>query len=342
MRNTHIEILRFVLMVAIFVWHVIVWGLGFVDGQQGMFEYEGNMPVMFFLCSLLAPATYCFVFISGYYGIRFSYSKFLNLLLWLIAVALVCGIYRYQQGQTTWYEIYSAFMPLAHNRWWFMTAYFTLFLVSPFINIALQYLTKKQIIGFLLMLYAILLYRWVILVSCAGSSFVGLLFMYVLARYMAMIKFSMSKKKACILFASSLIFLTCVACVLYYGLRGRMNPEYAQRIIFQIFAYCNPLIVIMAVSLFFYVLSHKLWTNKWINILLKPNLFIYLFTAGISYRVLIELFNNSPWRFIEFTTLILLGALIMGHIIVFLTDWITRCVIHVVNKSGLLNVLAKV
>lgn len=38
-RNTNIEIFRFVLMVAIFIGHTIVLGLDFVDGQVGMYEY---------------------------------------------------------------------------------------------------------------------------------------------------------------------------------------------------------------------------------------------------------------------------------------------------------------
>ena len=338
MRNTYIEILRFVLMAAILVWHTIVWGLGFVDGQQGMFEYVGSMPAMFFLCSLLAPATYCFVFISGYYGIKFSYSKLLNLLLWLIAVALICGIYRYQQGQTTWYEIYSAFMPLVHNRWWFVTAYVTLFIVSPFINTALQYLSKKQVIGMLLMLYAILLYRWILLVSCAGSSFIGLLFVYVLARFMEMNKITLSRTHASLLYVSSLFLMTLVSCILFYGLRGYLNPVHTQRIVFQVFAYCNPFVVIMAVAIFFFVLSFPPRTIVWLNVLLKTNLFIYLFTQGvgvISYKKLAVLFCEQPFLYVKDALLIILGALLVGHIVVILTNWITRFLKYLTKTSGI-------
>lgn len=344
MRNTHVEILRFVLMVAIFLWHTIVLGFGFVDGQQGMFEYDGNMLVMFFLCSLLAPATYCFVFISGYYGIKFSYSKLLNLLLWLIIAAVLCAAYRYWQGQVSWYEVYASFLPLVHNKWWFITAFVTLFLVAPFINTAIQHLSSKQIIGVLLVLYGILMYRWLLLVPNAGSSFIGLLFVYVLARYMAMNKLSLSKKKASLLFIGSLVFTTCVACALYYGLRGHLESLYAQRIVFQVYAYCNPLIVMMAVSLFFIVVSYTPRTIPWLNTLLKTNLFIYLFTQGVglfSYNELARMLYDNPIQYICVSGLIIIGSLLAGHIIAFVVYWLIRGAELLFEKCGVTENLTK-
>lgn len=344
MRNTNIEILRFVLMVAIFLWHTIVLGFGFVDGQQGMFEFDGNMPVMFFLCSLFAPATYCFVFISGYYGIKFSISKLLNLLLWLIIVAVLCGAYHYWQGQASWYEVYASFLPLVHNKWWFITAFVTLFLVAPFVNTALSQLSNKQITGVLLVLYGILMYRWLLLVPNAGSSFIGLLFVYVLARYMAMNKLSLSKKRASIFFIGSLVITTCIACAAYYGLRDHMNPMYAQRIIFQVYAYCNPLIVTMAVCLFFLALSFQPRTISWLNTLLKTNLFIYLFTQGVglfSYKELVQMLCDDPLQYICVAGLIIIGALLVGHVIAFVTYWLVRCLELLSDKLGVAKTLSR-
>lgn len=343
MRNTNIEILRFVLMVAIFLWHTIVLGFGFVDGQQGMYDFDGNIPVIFFLCSLLAPATYCFVFISGYYGIKFSISKLLNLLLWLIIVAVLCGAYHYWQGQVSWYEVYASFLPLVHNKWWFVTAFVTLFLVAPFINTAIQQLSNKQIVGVLLVLYGILIYRWLLLVPNAGSSFIGLLFVYVLARYMAMNKLSLSKKRASILFIGSLVVTTCIACAAYYGLRDHMNPIYAQRIIFQVYAYCNPLIVVMAVCLFFLAFSFQPRTISWLNTLLKTNLFIYLFSQGVglfSYKDLARLLCDDPVKYIGLSGLIIMGALLAGHVITFIAFGVVRSAEFLFRKWGVVEKLS--
>ena len=294
------------------------------------------MATMLFLCSLLTPATYCFVFISGYYGIKFSFSKLLNLLLWLILVAGLCGGYYYWRGDASWYTIYSSFLPLVHDRWWFITAFVTLYLVSPFVNVAMQHSSRKQVLGILLMLYGILMYRWLLLASNAGSSFIGLLFIYVLARYMAMNNLSLSKRRAGVLFVGALVITTCVACALYYGLRGHLDPKYAQRIVFQVYAYCNPLIVTMAVCLFFFVLSFQPRTIPWLNSLLKTNLFIYLFTQGVglvSYRDMATMLRESPVQYIGVAGLIIVASLLAGHVIAFVAYWMVRGGEIVIERS---------
>ena len=156
-RNTNVEILRFTLMIAIVLWHVIVHGFDFVDGKEGMASYVGCLPNAFLWCALLSPATYCFVFISGYYGIHFSVRKLLSLLLSLLLVAVGCASYKYICGGGSLYSIYASFIPLAFNKWWFITAYVTLYILSPFINKALLQLTKRQVLILLLCVYGILL-----------------------------------------------------------------------------------------------------------------------------------------------------------------------------------------
>lgn len=68
------EVLRLVLMLAIFAWHILVHGYGFKDVAQSGMALTGNGAGII-LASLFAPATYCFMFISGYYGMKFSVKK---------------------------------------------------------------------------------------------------------------------------------------------------------------------------------------------------------------------------------------------------------------------------
>lgn len=65
------EVLRLVLMLAIFAWHILVHGYGFKDVAQSGMALTGNGACII-LAPLFAPATYCFMFISGYYGMKFS------------------------------------------------------------------------------------------------------------------------------------------------------------------------------------------------------------------------------------------------------------------------------
>lgn len=70
-RNTNIEVLRLVLMLAILCWHILVHGYGFGGGKMECLSDEVGIT----FASLFAPATYCFMFISGYYGLKFSVKK---------------------------------------------------------------------------------------------------------------------------------------------------------------------------------------------------------------------------------------------------------------------------
>ena len=67
-RNSNIEILRLVLMVAILGWHILIYGFGLKDMESTTCISEGCFPnenMALALTSLFAPATYCFMFITG-------------------------------------------------------------------------------------------------------------------------------------------------------------------------------------------------------------------------------------------------------------------------------------
>jgi len=72
-RNTNIELLRFILMIAIFSWHILIYGYDFIKVEE--IPVGGNDFLFYLAGSLLAPATYYFMFISGYYGITFTPRK---------------------------------------------------------------------------------------------------------------------------------------------------------------------------------------------------------------------------------------------------------------------------
>lgn len=73
-RNSNVEVLHLVLMLAIFAWHILVHGYGFKDVAQSGMALTGNGACII-LAPLFASATYCFMFISGYYGMKFSVKK---------------------------------------------------------------------------------------------------------------------------------------------------------------------------------------------------------------------------------------------------------------------------
>lgn len=93
-RNSSVEILRFLLMLLIIVWHSLVHGVGLTSiGNIPDFGIS-YLPTLI-ICSIAAVAVDCFMLISGYFGIRFSWKGLANLvfscLFYSVGISIVLG-----------------------------------------------------------------------------------------------------------------------------------------------------------------------------------------------------------------------------------------------------------
>ena len=107
-RNTNIEVFRLLLMLSIFCWHILMHGAGLKNMSDG---YVNDFVFKAFLCAFFAPATYCFMFVSGFYGINFSLSKLGKLELSLIIVSLLCSFIVYFMGGASSKNLLRKFIP---------------------------------------------------------------------------------------------------------------------------------------------------------------------------------------------------------------------------------------
>lgn len=182
-RNTNIEILRFVLMCFIFFWHVLVHGYNLKMLGAESYQYGGNFWLTGLLLTLFVPATYCFVFISGYYGIRFKVSRLINLLLWCMIVSVSVKCYDiYQGGSSNVVDFLESMLPITSDKWWFMTDYVMLYILSPILNPGFDCLSKKSKVYLLALLFIFSVIGIVVLYQNQGSNLVGLIMVYLLAR----------------------------------------------------------------------------------------------------------------------------------------------------------------
>lgn len=109
------------------------------------------------LSALFAPATYCFMFISGYYGLRFSAKKDISMEIWLIIISLMtCLAGGFLFDSFSLRELLTVCFPVSTLRWWFMTSYMLIFLLSPILNKGIESLTKN---GFLVIVVAMIVYQ---------------------------------------------------------------------------------------------------------------------------------------------------------------------------------------
>lgn len=324
-RNTNIELLRFVLMCFIFFWHILVHGYDLkMLGADG-YQVQGSFALMAIGLTLFAPATYCFVFISGYYGIRFKLKKLITLLLWCVTVSVGAKVYQYiYQGEVFHVvDFMESLLPVTSNKWWFMTDFIMLYVLSPILNEGFDRLQSKEKARILLLLCLFSFIGVALLYPNQGSSLVGLTMVYLLGRYGRISNWGgrMSMSKSCRVYLLSFaLFLTSLL-VMYYASQLLHRGSIA-KLIFPFLGYANPLIVVMAVSLFLMVKSLPAHANNFLNRLLSANLFIYLLTETgvfVSYRQLASEFEQGLGFALVHSFIVIGLCLLAGQVIMLVT-----------------------
>ncbi len=103
-----------------------------------------------FYNSLFNIGVSCFVLISGYFGIRRNYVKLRGIHLMMIFYALVSyGIAVWQGGAAGVRELIFCFFPLYTRRHWYLSCYFMLAVLAPYLNFVAQKMERRQLAGLL-------------------------------------------------------------------------------------------------------------------------------------------------------------------------------------------------
>lgn len=243
-RNSNIEILRFLLLCSIFIWHLIVHGLDFKN--VGIKPYPYNIHLTILATAFLSPAVNCFMFISGWFGMKLRWKKVCTLSIVCILTSCFCtfinrvGILNISGGQEgTWVYLF----PVSNQLWWFMTAYMMVYLVSPFIEAGLQALDKKTMLISFVGMTAIEILSLPSGVNW-GSTFFGLLYIYVIARYMRILNIELNARKGIAIYILALLSMI----LLEEFINGTMHKK--ERLFFML-DYNNPLIITQAVCIFY-------------------------------------------------------------------------------------------
>lgn len=138
-RNSSIELLRIICMLLIVIYHYHARDFNlYVVASDRVCEYD--MLPKLILHSLGKLGVPIFVFISGWYGLKFKKKRFLEMLSMCAFYAVLCVV-----GCFLFYEenkIKQVFFFV--NLWWFMTAYLCLYILSPGINYLFNTLGKHQ------------------------------------------------------------------------------------------------------------------------------------------------------------------------------------------------------
>lgn len=273
-RESNIELLRIILMIMIIIHHLIV------HGCQSNSPSKSILFVSLNVFSIIAVN--CFVFISGYYGIKFKAKTLLSFILQASFYSVATYIIYHGFISTEAYStpnFIRSFFPVTYAQWWFLNAFLGVYILSSFINKGIESLNIYQsgLIAIILVYtnssYAIIGYNFY---SGSGHSFFTLLSIYIIARFCG--KYIRDLSKPSILYICTYL----LTLLLVYILLSINYTNTAERLV----SYGCPLIILGAIF-FFYTFRKRKIQSSIINKIAPLCFGVYLIHDTADTRLLI-------------------------------------------------------
>lgn len=182
-RQSNFEAYRIVCILLIVIMHTFGFGVGQLNTQLGIFiNVIGNIGVT------------GFVLLSGYFGIRLKGKKLAKMDLMLIFWSLAAyGSLFLNTGISQNFSLKSlvtCIIPVISHKYWFISAYFCLCILSPFINEYLEKIDRKRhrqlILGagvLFLLLPTVFFFDQT---GDGGKGVVNMILAYIIGRYIGM------------------------------------------------------------------------------------------------------------------------------------------------------------
>lgn len=264
-RQSNIELLRIVAIFLVMVAHCNSWlGGGLPDPSDGM------TALFFGKCIIASLASICvvlFVLISGFFSIKPNLKSIVNL--WTqIFFIYICFfvIQSIKTGGVNIKYLITCFLPFSYGNW-FVKAYLVLMLLSPALNLLTDKLTKKGLLLFLV-IFTAMAFVWGCIFHAdaagfnSGYSSVSFVYFYMVGRFLKL-KVNNSRSKWFYL-VGYLLF----SAIIFIGLIFKQN---------WMLYYCNPILVLSAVSLFLFFVKLDIGHVGFINWVASSVFAVFIF-----------------------------------------------------------------
>lgn len=273
-RNSSFELLRIISIFLIVLCHVCAlmdWDNASLLNKLivGVVNSVGNIAVS------------CFVLISGYFGVKFKWRKFVNLIVITTVYCTIVAAFRFGNNPM---ELAMAFLTVPMYGLWFIVCYLILMPLAPYINKFTETLNRKEFRNLIIILVILLCVIPTLSIKGAtngivlqqgGKCFVYFVFLYILGRYIKLQNDIEYKR-------SNLIVGHLLCTVIVFSLNVVISCFLNRR--FVIFRFdCSPFILLSALCVFY---LFKSWNfhNKVIN-WFSDSVFAFYLLSNIYYYV---------------------------------------------------------
>lgn len=257
-RQANYELLRIVAMLMIITLHYLDKGkvLGLLTEKLNTTRY-----LAWILKSFCIVSMNVYVLISGYFGVKQHFNIRKLFVLWRqvffysIVIAAIC----YATGfillkELNFYTISAYIVPITTEQYWYVTAYFILFLFMPFLNAGIKQLSKKQFQQMLVVTLVLFSVSKTILplelpIDKGGYDALSFFVLYLIGGYIKLYGISLLQKKSASLMlylASTIgVFVLTLLIQAIYLETGKLG-----KIIYYSFDYNHILVMTGSIGLF--------------------------------------------------------------------------------------------
>lgn len=275
-RDSNMELLRVVTMCMIVFLHLDI----FLLEEPHFFNCDSaSYYIILFNKSLTIISVNVFIMLSGWYGIKMKWERFIGLwfqVFFFMAIGLLC--YFIYTGQLIHLKVLIKYILLMDgSSYEFFQSYTLLYLFSPMLNLYAEKANKKNFITFLCVFFLIQFLwgclSWGYVYFGNGYSVISYMGIYLFARYTKIHHLGESVKSY--QWIIIYIMLSLLGSTLAF-IGGRDN-----HIVYNIaFSYASPIIILSSFSFLYFFSTIKLHSKK-INWIAKHSFAVYLFHMNI-------------------------------------------------------------
>lgn len=303
-RNSSIELLRIICIFGIIFMHTIAYG-----GDK-LAIYNRYLLIVVNCFTNLGVT--CFMLISGYFGVRFNLEKLIKLDLMVIFYTLIHLIIRVALGvEIGMMDLLSSAFPVLSNQYWYITAYFIIAILSPYINRIPELLSKadfQKVLAVLIFFFAVVpTFLYFDILGSQGKNVVYMTVIYLIGRYIR--KYddrTYHRGKLAILLLAN-IFMVLVLEAGMFTVAGRYSMFYRD---------CSVFTLISSVLLFT-IFRNTHFESKAVNKVAGSVLAVYVFSFGFQ-RLIYLLLPLGDYAF---------SPLLFPLVFVFACCVVTGCII---------------
>ena len=278
-RESNFELLRILLMIAIPLYHLMLYG-----GMNNLPFNKLTIPSLLICSGGAIVADYAFMSLSAYFLIngrgRAVISRFFVILFQVIFIyAIKMSILRVGLKITGENALFEAF--LVKGSWWFIYVYLIVLLIYPFLNKLISQLKLEYLRLICILLGGWFIFNGIVYNANLLNDFVSFIFVYFVIGYLnrtnyeKYLCFNIKNKNMILIYVIGyLITFVCCLGIKWYG--SFINNDFASEIVRNIIGRYSFIQFIMGIAVFLLFKNVSIKRNKWINNLAKNTFYVFL------------------------------------------------------------------